>query len=71
MTMDFDKLAGQGHALLINFFEVDEGRDQEFLDFWKRAAALLEQKDGYVTTYLQQAAAPDARFRYVNIAVWE
>ncbi|QJT08073.1 antibiotic biosynthesis monooxygenase family protein [Oceanidesulfovibrio marinus] len=69
--MDLSELTDDGKALLINPFEVEKGRDQEFLEFWNRAAALLKQKDGYVATYLQRAVAPGALFRYVNIAVWD
>jgi heme-degrading monooxygenase HmoA len=58
-------------AVLINVFEVPEGRDEEFLAGWEQGKRLMEQQPGYVSTALHRSLDPEARFRYINIAVWE
>ena len=58
-------------AILINVFEVPEGRDEEFLTGWEEAKQFMEQQPGYVSTALHRSLDPSARFRYVNVAVWE
>ena len=59
------------HAVLINVFEVPEGRDEEFLAGWEKARQFMEQQRGYVSTALHRSLDPTARFRYINLAVWE
>ena len=59
------------HAVLINVFEVPEGRDEEFLAGWEKARQFMEQQRGYVSTALHRSLDPTARFRYINMAVWE
>jgi heme-degrading monooxygenase HmoA len=58
-------------AILINVFEVPEGRDEEFLAGWEEGKRFMEQQPGYVSTALHRSLDPAARFRYINIAVWE
>jgi heme-degrading monooxygenase HmoA len=58
-------------AILINVFEVPEGRDDEFLAGWEQAKQFMEQQPGYVSTALHRSLDPSARFRYINVAVWE
>ena len=58
-------------AVLINVFEVPEGRDEDFLADWEQAKQFMEQQPGYVSTALHRSLDPTARFRYVNVAVWE
>jgi heme-degrading monooxygenase HmoA len=59
------------HAILINAFEVPAGHDDEFLEGWEVGKRLMERRPGYVSTQLHKSLDPNARFRYVNIAVWE
>ncbi len=59
------------NAILINVFEVPEGGDDEFLAGWERAKAFMESQKGYVSTALHRSRDPLARFRYINVAVWE
>ena len=58
-------------AILINVFEVPEGRHEEFLAGWEEAKRFMERQPGYVSTALHRSLDPQARFRYINIAVWE
>ena len=59
------------HAVLINVFEVPQERDEEFLAGWEKARQFMERQRGYVSTALHRSLDPTARFRYVNVAVWE
>ena len=58
------------HTVLINVFEVPEGRDDEFLAHWSDAKRFMEQQRGYISTALHRSLDPTARFRYINVAVW-
>ena len=58
-------------AILINVFEVPEGRDEEFLAGWEEAKRFMERQRGYVSTAQHRSLDRNARFRYVNVAVWE
>jgi heme-degrading monooxygenase HmoA len=58
-------------VILINPFEVPAGTDEEeFLGGWERAADYMRQQPGFVSTRLHRALAPDARFRFINVAEW-
>ena len=58
-------------AVLINVFEVPDGRDEEFLAGWEEGKRFMERQPGYVSTALHRSLDPQARFRYINVAVWE
>ena len=58
--------------VLINPFEVPaDTSDRQFLAGWQRAADHLRHQPGFVSTTLHQAASPDARFRFINVAEWQ
>lgn len=58
-------------VILINPFDVPEGTDDEdFLRGWERAAEYMRRQPGFVSSHLHRALAPDARFRFVNVAEW-
>lgn len=61
----------QQPIVLINAFEVPDGQDDDFLDRWQRAADALRSQPGYLSTRLHRSLAPDADFRFVNVARWE
>ncbi len=56
---------------LINAFEVPIGDEPMFLQRWKRTSEQAEVKPGFIETKLHRALRDDARFLYVNMAVWE
>ena len=59
-------------VILINPFEVPAGTDDdEFLRGWERAADYMREQPGFLSSRLHRALAPDARFRFVNVAEWE
>jgi heme-degrading monooxygenase HmoA len=55
---------------LINSFEIPTGREDQFLQFWKQVNAYMRTKPGYLGHRLHRAIAPDAPFRFVNVARW-
>ena len=58
-------------VILINPFEVPaETNDEAFLRGWDRAAEYMRQQPGFVSSRLHRALAPDARFRFINLAEW-
>ena len=58
-------------VILINPFEVPAGTDdEEFLRGWERAADYLREQPGFQSSHLHRALAPDARFRFINVAQW-
>jgi len=56
---------------LINPFEVPQGREDECLAFWEKAAEYMRRQPGFVSTKLHKAIVPGVRFHFVNIAEWE
>jgi heme-degrading monooxygenase HmoA len=58
-------------VVLINSFEVPEGAEEVFLAGWERQREYLSSQEGYLSTKLHRSVAPDADFRFVNVAHWE
>ncbi|MGB0092799.1 MAG: antibiotic biosynthesis monooxygenase [Solirubrobacteraceae bacterium] len=58
-------------VVLINPFEVPEGREDEFIRGWEATRDYLQTQPGYVDTALHQAVSPNPEFRFVNIGRWE
>ena len=42
-----------------------------FLEQWKKTSEQAELQPGFIETRLHRALHDDARFLYVNVAVWE
>jgi heme-degrading monooxygenase HmoA len=58
-------------VILINPFEVPQGTDdEEFIRGWERAADFMREQPGFLSSRLHRALAPDARFRFINVAEW-
>jgi len=57
--------------VLINSFEVPAGQEEAFLRFWEASRDFLSNQEGYVSTRLHRSLAPDAEFRFVNVARWQ
>ena len=56
---------------LVNCFEVPAGREEEFFALWRKVNDYMRVKPGYISHKLHRSLAPDARYRYVNVARWE
>ena len=55
----------------VNCFEVPAGREDEFFALWSEVNAYMIKKPGYLSHRLHRSLEQDARFRFVNYAVWE
>ena len=58
-------------VILINPFEVPEGKEEDALAFWEKAADFMRRQPGYLSTRLHKSIVSWARFHYINIAEWE
>ena len=58
-------------VVLINPFEVKPGREAECLAMWNKAAEFLRTQPGLRSFNLHESFKPEAKFRYVNVAVWD
>ena len=59
------------NLVLINPLEVPEGRDDEFIESWKAVRDFVSRRKGFVSTALHRSLNPKARFRFVNVALWD
>ena len=55
---------------LINCFNIPAGREDEFFALWRQVNAYMRTKPGYLGHKLHRALAPDAPFRFVDVAQW-
>ena len=55
---------------LVNCFEIPQGREDEFFALWQPVNTYMRAKKGYIEHTLHRSLAPDARFRFVNVARW-
>jgi heme-degrading monooxygenase HmoA len=53
---------------LINLFEEPSGTDDEFVAAWARARDFMAERGAYSSTALHRSLAPEAIFRFVNVA---
>lgn len=58
-------------VILINPFEVPQGKEAECLAFWEKAAEFMRRQPGFIATRLHKALSPEARFHYINVAEWQ
>ena len=58
------------NLIVINPFEVPEGKEKQALMTWEKFAEYFRKQPGYVSTKLHRAIKPDARFYLVSISEW-
>lgn len=58
-------------VILINPFEIPQGKEEDALAFWERVADYMRSRPGFISTRLHRAIVPGARFQLINIAEWE
>jgi len=56
--------------VLINRFQVPAGREDEFLAMWQQVNSYMRKKNGYLGHKLHRSLAPDAEYRFINVAQW-
>ena len=58
-------------VILINPFEVPEGKEEEAIKGWDDAATYLRKQPGFISTKLHKTITPNSKFHLVNVAEWE
>jgi heme-degrading monooxygenase HmoA len=58
-------------VIVINPFEVPEGKETSALEMWDKLADYFRQQPGYVSTKLHRAVHPGAWFHLINFSEWE
>ena len=59
------------HIILINPFEVPEGKLEESIIYWEACRDFLKKEPGYISTKLHKSIKNDTKFELINVAVWE
>jgi len=62
--------AFQNSVVLINTFEVPQGKEAEALASWQKARDFLKTQPGYIATRLHQNIDPNGKYHLVNVARW-
>lgn len=57
-------------VVLINTFEVPQGKEAETFAAWQKARDFLKNQPGYIGTRLHQNIDPNGKYHLVNIARW-
>ena len=57
-------------VVLVNCFKVPAGREEEFFALWQQVNSYMRAKPGYLSHKLHRSIAPDAPYRFVNLAHW-
>jgi heme-degrading monooxygenase HmoA len=57
-------------VILVNCFEVPAGGESEFFSLWEQVNNYMRSKPGYLQHKLHRSLAPDAPYRFVNVAEW-
>ena len=54
--------------VLINTFEVQPGKEDAFLEAWRRVSDVMEARPGFLQTRLHRCTSAP---RFINVAEWE
>jgi heme-degrading monooxygenase HmoA len=60
-----------GPVTLINSFDVADGLDDAFVELWTSTSMYFRAQPGFISLRLHRAVSPGARYRFVNVAVWD
>jgi heme-degrading monooxygenase HmoA len=58
-------------VVFINLFDVPAGRGEAFVAEWQKVNDYMRSQPGYQSHRLHRALAGDAKYQYVNVAIWE
>lgn len=62
--------AMRNSVVLINTFEVPQGKEVETLAAWQKSRDFLKTQPGYISTRLHQNIDPNGKYHFVNVARW-
>ena len=60
-----------GQVMYFNCFEVAPGREDDFWKLYNAVNAYMSAKPGFISNRMHRALSPDARYRFINVPVWE
>jgi heme-degrading monooxygenase HmoA len=63
--------SAEAKVILINLFEVPQGKEKEAISMWETARDFLKTQPGYITTQLHEAFDEASQFKLINIAEWD
>lgn len=69
LVITFD--SAEAKVVLINVFEVPQGKVRETIKMWEEAREFLQTQPGYISTNLHESLDDSARFKFINVAEWE
>jgi heme-degrading monooxygenase HmoA len=58
-------------VILINVFEIPEGKEDEALADWESCYAIVKKAPGFISAKLHRAITPNAKFKLINVGEWE
>ena len=57
---------------LLHVFIVPDGKEEEFLETWRRTAAHFQKTDGFIECHFHRnTGVGNGTFKFINIARWE
>ncbi len=56
---------------LINVFTVPQGKEDEFVNWWRKVKADITRQPGFVSGTFHKSVKPDSRYNFINVAIWE
>jgi heme oxygenase (mycobilin-producing) len=58
-------------VVLINMFEIPEGTENEFIEWWKDSSDAMQKEPGFIDAKLHRHLNANAHFQFINVARWE
>lgn len=56
---------------LINVFTVPQGKEDEFVNWWKKVKADITQQPGFISGTFHKSLKPESRYNFINVAIWD
>lgn len=56
---------------LINVFTVHEGKEEEFVRWWRDIKSDITKQPGFVSGKFYRSLKADSRYNFINVAIWE
>ena len=56
---------------LINVFTVPQGKEDEFVNWWKKVKGDITQQPGFINGTFHKSLKPESRYNFITVAIWE